>query len=170
VVQVVILFSAYESGWKDFSGKSDKRLKKRAARATDEEETKGENMKLMLVCLLISPLTAQDHGQFGLVRWDRFSNPPTNVFAVSTPSIYDLGHVLCIDHITLTARLLDGSRHREGEERLVVKTYTLTLVEQHNGITRPRSLDLGRGRILSIKAEGFPATDDVCVAIAKGER
>ena len=127
-------------------------------------------MKLMLVCLLISPLTAQDHGKSGLVRWDRFSNPPTNVFVVSTPSMYDLGHVLCIDHITLTARLLDGSRYGEGEEKLVVKTYTLTLVEKHNGITRPRSLDLGRGRILSIKAESIPATDDVCVAIAKGER
>ena len=127
-------------------------------------------MKLMLVYLLISPLTAQDHGKSGLVRWDRFSNPPTNVFVVSTPSMYDLGHILCIDHITLTARLLDGSRYGEGEEKLVVKTYMLTLVEQHNGITRPRSLDLGRGRILSIKAESIPATDDVCVAIAKGDR
>ncbi len=118
--------------------------------------------------LLSLPLAAQQ-GQSGLVHWERLTNPPINVFLLKTPTIAELGRPICIDHITVTALLLDGGRDSEGDERRAVKTYQLTLIEQHNGLTRPRSVDLGSGHLLKIvKVESFPATDEICKGLMTG--
>src|SRR5882672_7179740 len=109
----------------------------------------------ILILFIGDALDAQTgvHFQSGIVRLDRIGNPPTNVFLVSTPHIADLGWPICIDHITATATLFSGDRNDEGDDRSRPRVYTLELDEQHNGITRPRTLNFGSGHLRSIKIE-----------------
>ncbi len=113
------------------------------------------HIKLVL-CLVALSALAQSQGDFvGTVK--RYTNPPQNVFIFQTKSIAELGEPLCIDHLVFHARLLDGDRDSEGDDKGITVTYKLTLTEQRNGITRPRFVNFGRGHLLSYDSPGFPA-------------
>jgi hypothetical protein len=90
----------------------------------------------------------------------RLSNPPLNIFEIRTKSIAELGRPICIERVVIRARLFDGDRNGEGDIRFVEKTYVLQLIEQHNGITERRAVDLGRGRVLTWKVEAYPLMND----------
>jgi hypothetical protein len=105
--------------------------------------------------LLTVPMFSQEF--VGTVR--RVTNPPQNVFVIQTKGIAEIG-ALCLERIVVKARLLSGERNHEGDEVFVKKTYILELMEQHNGITRPRSVDLGPGKLLTMEVQAYPLIND----------
>ncbi len=106
--------------------------------------------------LLAVPMFSQEF--IGTVR--RVTNPPLNIFVIETKGIVEIGP-LCLERVIVKARLLSGERNSAGEERFVRKEYVLQQIEQHNGITRPRSIDLGTGRLLTIEVEAVRLQDDL---------
>ncbi len=124
------------------------------------------NVRLVL-CLMSTLLAVPMFSQEFVGTVKRVTNAPQNVFIIQTKGIAEIGP-LCLERVIVKARLLSGDRNSFGEERFVRKEYVLQLIEQHNGITRPRGIDLGRGKLLSMEVEAVPLKDDlICDGLRK---